>query len=779
MLMAASDSPDPARFRETELFRKCREMGIIPASEDDLIRRNAKETDPAPDLSDENDRDDLLDLNLSVSGMWCPACAWIIDETLKKIPGVSSVSTHFSTDRLRCRYDPVQTAPNQVIRHIEKLGYTAALPGDGGTSEKKRETLRFAISAIFTMNVMMLSWALYSGFFTTLSGEAIRNLSCPIFVMATVPFFYGGLRIHRRAWAGFLSASLSMEALISVASGSAFLYSLLNLFRGSIHLYFDTASMLISLTLLGKLLERNARDKVLADLETFFSLQPTKVRLCPAHIPQGRYVAIEMLEKGDMFIVDENEIVPADGRVVEGRGAVDESALTGEALPVTKTPGGLLRSGTRVIRGPFRVRADATGEASTLGQMIRIIEKTLNEKTAFEGKTDIVLQWFVPVILTLATGTGLVCFFMGLSPEVAMIRAITVMVISCPCALGIAIPLARVSGISAAGRSGLLVREFSCFEQAARIDTFVFDKTGTLTCGQYVLREIIPLGPSDENEVLALAVALEQHSDHYLAIEIRNAARKAGIAPAELTSEKIFENGIAGYLPGTGEVRIGAREFVAETADVEISDSEAECSTLYMSVAGKPAACLVFGDTLRDGAKPAVRALSDAGHGIVMISGDAERTTAAIGRQVGIEECYGGRLPADKAEFVRSLQQNGAKVAMIGDGINDAPALVQADISIAVHSGGHLGKETADITLMRSDPRQILFFLGLARRVNRKICQNLACSFVYNILSIPIAMSGLLTPLVAVTAMLMSSLTVIGNTLLLIRRSDRPGPDGL
>jgi len=781
MLLEASDSPDPAHFKETELFRKCREMGVIPRDETDLQHRSRGDgasEDASTDTGSEAPPDDnLLDLTLKVEGMWCPACAWVIDASLRKLDGVVHSTANFSTDILRCRYNPVLTSPDAVIRRIDSLGYRAAVFGDEGTLPKRKEFIRFCVAALFTMNVMMLSFALYTGFFTRFDMDTIYKLSWPIFVLASIPFFYGGWTIHRRAWSGVFSGAFTMETLISAASAGAYFYSLFNLIYGTLHLYFDTASMLITLTLLGKLLERNAKDRVLSDLEAFFSLKPSKVKIRTDAYPDGRYVSIDMLQSGDEFIADADEIVPADGFIVEGRGTVDESSLTGEATPISIKPGDRMKSGARVLQGRFRVRADAVGADSILGQMISIMEQTLSRKIAVEGRTDVLLQWFVPAILALAVGTGAVGFWMGLSFEAAMIRAITVMVISCPCALGIAIPLARVAGISLAGGSGILVRDFSAFEAAERVDTVIFDKTGTLTQGRYTLQQVLPRESFSEETLLSLALALEAESDHPIASEIRRAADKKGLPPLPVQSVTVHENGVSGVWSGK-RVRVGSPAFAFEEPvmieaimEVVVHPIEKDASRVYMAVDGHPAGILIFGDEIREGAFEAVGKLVQKGVGLFLVSGDGAETTRAIADQLGIEHHFGDQLPADKAGFVKTLQQEGRITAMIGDGINDAPALVQSDLSIAIHSGSHLGKEAASITLMRGDPRQILSFLDLARRVNRKIHQNLFCSVIYNILAIPIAMSGLLTPVIAVIAMLLSSLTVIGNTLLLMKRS--------
>jgi heavy metal translocating P-type ATPase len=722
--------------------------------------------------------DGVLGLNLKVSNMWCPACAWLIDESLKKTPGVIESACNFSTDRLQVNYNPIKTSPDQIIDAIEKLGYRAAEPDDSRDAlERRREFIRFAVSAFLTMNIMMLSYALYSGFFTEFSRDTIYKLSWPAFVMATIVVVYGGFELFKKAWSGITNAAFSMETLIIMGSMSAYVYSTVNLFAGSIHIYYDTAAMLITLVLLGKTLERRAKGRVLEGLENFFSLKPTKVRICTAEYPAGRYLNADQLSEKDVFRIDENEIIPADGRILDGTGSVDESSLTGEPVPVRKKSGDTVRSGTSVIKGTFKVSAQMVGAESTLGQMIAIIEKTLMAKTPLEGKTDAILQWFVPIIIALAASTALICLVVGISMEEAILRAVTVLVISCPCALGIAIPLARVAGISIAGKKGLLVRDFNAFEQAERATAFVFDKTGTITTGKWNLLDIICDESLTSDQALALAAGLEKDSEHFIAIEIVNQAGAKNVQPISLTDIQIDDKGIQGKF-NDQTIKIGSAEFLEKELKgnnnlgaAAVMDATANHSLVYLGIDGQLAAIFVFGDSVRPDALQTVQELNTRRLRLALVSGDGEHATRAIGNKIGIQRSLGGLLPQDKSRFIFDLQQQGHRVAMVGDGINDAPALVQADLSISIHSGGQLSKEAADITLMRGEPSQILEFLNFAKQVNRKIYQNLAFTFLYNAVSIPLAMSGLLNPLIAVSAMLLSSLSVTGNTLFLVRRN--------
>jgi heavy metal translocating P-type ATPase len=789
ILLETGDRGDPNNFRFTDLFRQCQQAGIIPMSEADLTTKSAATQSEAvaflagqpaicPATPPDPSLPETLVLDLKVDNMWCPACAWLIDEILKRTKGVVDSACNFSTDRVRINYSPVQTSPGEIIRIIHQMGYHAAVPDESRNAlQSRKEMVRFAISAFLTMNVMMLSYALYTGFFTELSPDSVAKLAWPAGVMAGVVLVYGGFEFFRKAWSGLTNAAFSMETLVVAGALSAYVYSTIHLFTGSIHLYYDTSAMLITLVLLGKTLERRAKDRVLADLENFLALKPTKVRLCSDQFPQGRYAAIEHLSKNSIFRVDATEIIPADGLVLSGTGSVDESSLTGEPLPVRKKPGDVLKSGTRVIKGTLVIRADKVGDDSALGQMIAIIEKTLLTKMPLEGKTDVILQWFVPAMIALAAGTALVCILSGIAAEESLQRAVTVLVIACPCALGIAIPLARVAGISIAGKKGILVRDFSAFEQAAKVNTYVFDKTGTITEGQWKLMEIRPISPLTAEQALALAAGLEITSDHFIAREILLQAQQKNIQPALLQKIRIEEKGLHGEMEGQA-IKLGSADFLANqyaglnffSAASRIPDLSRH-SFVYLSVAGKPVAVFIFGDSLRAGSASAVEKLKQRGHRLVLISGDGQKTTRAVGQKIGIEESYGGQSPSEKAALVQKLQQQGNQVAMVGDGINDAPALVQADLSIAVPSGSPLSQEASDITLMRAAPEQIIDFLNLANQVNTKIYQNLAFTFLYNIISIPVAMSGLLNPLVAVTAMLLSSLSVTGNVLHLVKKN--------
>jgi heavy metal translocating P-type ATPase len=781
MLLESTEVDNPARFKETDLYRQCVAAGVIPAGEEDLQRiaeREGREAlaesigggEATPEPSG------TLVLDLIVDGMWCTACAWVIEKVVTRLNGVQAVTCHFSTDRMRCRYRPDRVAPDQIRESVRRLGYGTRESGtaEAGQQAERRELVRLTITGLLSANVMMLSWALYAGFFTSLSSDAVSKISLPIVAMAVVVLVYGGGPMLRKAWFGLIHRAPGMETLVGMAAGCAFVYSLYNWLSGSIHLYFDTACMLITLVLLGKVLEQQAKNRVRRDLDNFFALQPAKARLITDAWPTGRYVAIGQLAPEDRFAVASDEIIPADGRVETGSATLDESSLTGEPRPVVVKTGDAIKSGARVIDGQMTATVEKVGDDTVLGQMIAIMTHSLEQKSAFEGRTDRMLRWFVPVIIALAGGTGLYCAMTGLPVDQAVVRAVTVMVISCPCALGVAIPMARLAGISLASRHGILVREIESFERADSIDAVVFDKTGTLTHGRWRLNHIECQAGYDPATIAAWAAGLEQSSDHEVARAVATYARVQAITPATATDIIVHPDGVQGRL-NEKIVRIGNRGFAlgkGPPAGGAPEKSEATLtSRVFLSVDHRPAATLIFGDSIRPTVPFMVEALKRTPRDIHLVSGDGDAATREVARAIGLTETRGGLLPPDKADYIDALKAQGRQVAMVGDGINDAAAMARAHLAVAVHSGHGLAREAAHITLMRGDPSQLLDFFPLSRRVNRKVTQNLWCAWIYNLISIPIAMNGLLTPLVAATAMLLSSLTVIGNTLLLVRRN--------
>jgi heavy metal translocating P-type ATPase len=764
ILLQAAGTADPDAFRRSELFRRCRESGII--------RQPAAERKPGPAAAVPDGPG--LDLTLTLENLWCPACAWLVETVLARTAGVASAVCRFETDRLQVRYNPVATDPARIVEVLRRFGYRAKRPGDSpDRGSERREWIRFGVSALLSMNVMMLSWALYVGFFSAMTEEAVASMSWPMAVMAAVVVGYGGGPFLARAWRGATRAAFGMDCLVAVGALSAFGLSTVNLLTGSLHLYYDTACMLVTLVLLGRLIERRAKGDVRAGLDTLLTLMPEKVCIVAEGFPMGRYASVDRLAAGDLLRVAENEIAAADGVVVSGHGTIDEASLTGEPMPILKRPGDSIRSGSRVRRGSFTICAERAGSESTLGQMVALIREAVEDRGLRDDRLDALLRWFVPAILLLAALTGWGVWASGGGSESAVMRAVAVTVIACPCALGMAIPLARVAGLALGARRGMLIRTFAAFERVRGIDTLVLDKTGTVTCGDWRLQEIVAFGDFTREKALGLAAGLEQGADHPIAVELRRESQERLLRPERVKVIQAEGSGVSGLWEGL-EVKIGSSAFLTdEFAGRELPPAvgaarDAGRSLVYLGAGGQPAAVFVFGDALRPNTVETVAALLRAGIRPILVSGDGAGTTRAVGRRLGIAETRGEQLPADKAALVAELRRHGRRVAVVGDGVNDAPAMAAADLSLAVFSGGSLGREVADATLMRSDPLQIPEFFDFAGSVNRTIRRNLILTFCYNAIAVPVAMAGFLSPLVAVCAMLLSSLSVLANTLRLV-----------
>ena len=440
--------------------------------------------------------------------MWCPACSWLIEEVLRRTKGVLEPQVFFLSDLIHVKYFPHILSPQEIMTRISRLGYRPSLFQEELAMEREKKDLliRLGVSSILAMNVMMISLALYAGFFRDLSQTAIGYFSYPLWLMTTPVIFYGGLPILRRAFAGLRYGQTSMDTLISVGALAAYFYSLVQMSRGSLHLYFDTASMLITLVLLGKYIETHAREKVSAGITDLYKLANHKVRLFAGE--RERWISAGDAKPGDEFLVLGGERVPLDGRVISGGGEVDQSIFTGEAMPVRKGPSDDLMGGVLLVEGNLKLKVTRVGQESTLGQMITLMQEALSRKNPVELLADRITRWFVPCIFIIAGAVALFLWRFNSSVDEALLRSLTVLIISCPCALGIAIPLVKVAAMGVGRAKGILVRNPGALEQAKDLDTIVFDKTGTLTEGNFSLQEIIAEGVS-EQEVLGRLASVE------------------------------------------------------------------------------------------------------------------------------------------------------------------------------------------------------------------------------------------------------------------------------
>lgn len=783
-----SSHPDgrPGNFRETDLYRACLLAGIIPGNQEDLTSRDfeipaAEEGKALQSLNldlDPNSKQDLsLDLSLEVQGMWCPACCWLIEEVLRRTKGILEARVSFFSDRVNLRYSPHLLSPTEIMESISKLGYhpSLQLEEEAIARQKKDLLVRLGISAILTVNIMMVSFALYIGLFRDLSPEVIGYFSYPIWLMATPVLFYGGLPILKKGIAGFLYRRPTMESLIFVASLSAYLYSLYRMSQGSLHLYFDTASMLITLVLLGRWIEINVRVRVAGGMAGLRQLTQQKVRLLDHE--RERWVSSDAVNPGDFFVVFAGERVPLDGKVLEGRGDMDESILTGEPRPVHKEPGDQVKAGALLLSGKIRVRTTRTGRESSLGQIVALMQEALDKKNPAEIMADRITRWFVPTILSISAATGLYLWLFSSTGDEVFLRSLAVLAIACPCSLGIATPIVKLASVGLAKSQGMLVRDPAALETTKDLDVLVFDKTGTLTEGHFHLQEIVTDDGTGAGQALSLIASVEAHSDHFLAQEV---LRKVGGKSLKLEEVEGFESldgmGVKGRVLGRvifiGNRRLMVQENLGIPAALGRRAEEAETggmTAVFAGWEGKVQSLLLFGDSLRKGIREMVEGLHARGIETWIVSGDSRATTESVSRQSGVPQFRGEALPQDKVGLIRVLQRNGRRVGMVGDGINDAAALAQADVGFALGAGSNILQEASDFTLLSSDPVKVLDALELSSKAVGAIRQNLFFAFFYNCVGIPLAMAGWLNPLIAAFVMFASSLTVIGNALRISR----------
>ncbi|MBP1713811.1 MAG: copper-translocating P-type ATPase [Deltaproteobacteria bacterium] len=781
-----SNSPEgtTVNFQETALYRACQESGIIPRSNADLEKAKA-----APELPSAESPAAALLLTLRIEGMWCPACSWLIEEVLHKTGGVPEAKVLFFSDLANIKYHPHRITPQEILGRISGLGYRASLfqEEQEQAKEKRLLLLRLGISSILTFNIMMLAFALYYGFFEDLTVPGIRFLSWPLWAMATPVVFYGGWPVLRKGLSALRYRTATMETLISVGALSAYGYSFFQMLRGSLHLYFDTAAMIVTLVLIGKYIELHARQKVSKGIVELYEFSNQKVRLAhssfsssPVHtLPRDesktsgseeRWILAKEVKVGDEFAVLAGERIPLDARIVSGKGNLDESFLTGESRPVRRGPGDEVLGGSLVLDGDLTLKTTREAKEGTLGQMITLMQEALLKKNPAEVLADRITRWFVPAIFFVAVGTGSY-LWIGRSPvDEALLRALTVLVISCPCALGIATPLAKVAAMDVGRRRGILVRDPAALEQVKDLDTVIFDKTGTVTEGNFDLQNIYA-EEGEEEEILKILGTVEIGSSHFLARAVVRKAREAG---AKLETASRFEEfeglGVKGIVAGK-TVLIGSPRFLREEGltvsssleEKAASPGESGKTLVFFGWDGRARGFAVFGDRLRPGIREMTQALHSQGIETWLISGDSEDTTGAIAREAGIRNVRGQSPPQEKARLLRDLQAQKRLVGMVGDGINDAAALAQADVGFSLGTDANLAREASALTFLTPDPARILDARNLSLLTCKIIRQNLFFAFFYNALAIPLAASGFLNPLIAVFAMFASSLTVIAN----------------
>ncbi len=765
-------------IRESELFRRSKALGLISNGEDDRFRNVAGLDAQKTDASHPT-----CELMLQVSGMWCSSCAWLIEHALLDQPGIVRAEASFASDMVNITYSPQLIPREEIASCIESLGYQARdyhAESSAAGEEKRDLLLRLGVAAFLWMNIMTLSTSLYVGYFEEIAGSVRRFMPFLLLLLAIPVVFYSAWPILRLAWHGAVNLTVRMETLLAIGILAAFIYSTVEAFNGGNHVYFDTASAIVTLVLLGKLIERNAKERTLRAISSLYRMMPRKVRMLVAG--HERFVNIAALEKGQIFLVKAGERIPADGIILSGNTHTDESLLTGEATPVPKNVGAPVIAGSISLTGVIEISATRVGEETTLARIVQMVEKALGSKSPLERTVDQISRYFVPGVVAIALASFFVTLAFGWTGTTeALMRSITILVIACPCALGMATPLAVTAAIGTASRRGILISDSLVLETIRHINTVIFDKTGTITKGRFSLNEQIgvpQLGHFDLDD-LPLLAALERYSEHPLGQAIVTRAGESGIDLGRADEIAILTGqGIRGRVDGL-IVEIGNRRLF-ESGTVLLPDpllkKAAEWERLGWTVsfyaihAEHPRfGALAFGDTIDPDAGRLMNCLAERGITTMIVSGDSSASTAWVSRQVGAGEFLAEALPQDKIRIIEELQGRGQVVAMVGDGINDAPALARADLGIAIGSGTEMAMKSAAVVLMSTSLLRVVDVFDLAKRTWRIVRQNLFWAFLYNTLAIGLAVTGILNPVLAAGAMLFSSISVIANSLRLSR----------
>jgi P-type Cu+ transporter len=768
-VLSAVSGALPTDFQKSDIYQACLRSGIIPSPD-------GKTTPAATESREYDGTISPLEMDFRLDNLWCPACGWLIEEVLRRKKGVLVPRVNFLTDTARVAYRPDMITPDEITSAVRKLGYEVSVgAGDSGRRQQERSLLlRVSISAILSMNGMMLSWTIYSGLFRDLGPTVIAFISYPLLLITAPVLFYGGFPIFRNAWNGIKVMKLSADTLIAISALSAFFYSLAEMTKGSVHLYFDTAAMLITIVLFGRFIEMKARHRVITDAG-MDGLGIQKTRLLVDD--QERWVATDMVRPGDVFVVRPGERIPLDGKVKKGQGLLDQSVLTGEATPVERTCPDEVLAGSVLVDGEMHVSARRAGKESYLRRMLDITAQAIEAKNKSNDFIDRFSRALVPILLGVTAATGVILRFAGIPAEEILLRCLTMLVVACPCAIGIAVPLVRIALMGSARKRGIVVKNLAALDHMPEIDTVVLDKTGTVTEGRFVYRGLVP-DDANENDVLPLLAALEENSAHHLGREIRRQARLFGIsAPFTSAVDEIAGRGVTAQV-GERKVFFGNRGLLDDLSiplpsaidDDAGRQERTGMTTVFFGWGGTVKGFAIFGDALRTDAVEVAEWLRSRGIRLVLLSGDGWRTTEAVARMLGIDNFAGQMMPEEKAERVAALMREGRKVAVVGDGVNDTAALSRASVGIAFGTVHSLTEEVADLALVSGKVAGIKSLFVLGKMSVKAVRQNIALAFLYNVIAIPVAALGLLNPLIAVAAMFASSLTVIGNALRIARR---------
>jgi Cu+-exporting ATPase len=740
------------------------------------------------------------EVELSIQGMHCASCVQKVERELAAEPGVVSASVNLATETARVRLVPAAEVAD-LTAAVERAGFQARVVDDAARAEADREAARKAeIRSLrrrwITAFVLWLPFGAFEMAPHLLMLAGVHLHGWPILppglqlLLATPILAYSGRHFFVGAWKGLKHRSADMNTLIATGTGAAYAYSAVatvapDVFRRAgiePHVYFEAAATIVTLILLGTWLEVRAKGRTGEAIRALLGLQPRVARV--RREAREIEVPLDQVQPGDVVVVRPGEKVPVDGEVIEGRSTVDESMLTGESMPVEKAPGDEVIGATMNRTGSFAFRATRVGSETALAQIIRLVKEAQGSKAPVQRLADVVAAYFVPIVIAVAIATFVLWYVAGPAPSLtyAIVTSVAVLIIACPCALGLATPTAIMVGTGRGAAMGILIKDAESLETAQSVDVIVLDKTGTVTRGEPSVTDILPAAGTSEEELLTLAAAAERGSEHPIGEAIvREAEARGFVIPTASSFSALAGRGIEAEVAGRSVV-IGTPDLLAsrglDPAPAGVGAgragelADAGKTAVLVAVEGRTVGLLAVADTVQEGSAEAVRALRERGLEVVMLTGDNRRTAAAIARSVGIDRVLAEVQPDEKAARVRELQASGKRVAMVGDGINDAPALAQADVGIAIGTGTDVAIEAGDITLIRSDLRGVVQAIALSARTMRTIKQNLFFAFVYNVVGIPIAAGALwpwtgllLAPWVGALAMVLSDVTVMGNSL--------------
>lgn len=717
-------------------------------------------------------------IDLSVTGMTCASCSGRVEKALKRVPGVLGAEVNLATSRARVIVEAGKADAAGLSAAIRRAGYGAE-PSPSGAPPvppaDRRETWALLASALLSAPLLL---GMAGHMMASMASGTWMLPPAAQFLLASLVQFGLGERFYIAGFKAVRAGAGNMDLLVALGTSAAWGLSVWNMATAPAgvmpELYFESSAVLITFILFGKWLEARARRQTASAIAALAALRPSTARLRrDGHEVE---VPIEQVLVGDEVLVRPGETLPVDGEVLEGTGSVDESMLTGESLPVERGPGEKLAGGAILRDGALLLRTTAIGGETVLAKIVRLVEGAQASKPPIQKTVDKVAAVFVPVVLALALATLVLWLLAGAPGETALLRAVAVLVIACPCALGLATPAAIMAGTGAAARHGILIRDAEALERARAVSLVAFDKTGTLTLGRPELLGLHPAPDEAESEILSLAAALQASSEHPLAEAVR---RRVGALPAPATDFRALPGrGVQGTVAGRRLILGSAR--LLEEAGLALSPLAPPAATeealgrslaflAELSPEPRLLGLLSFGDTPRPDAAAAIAALTRRGIEVALISGDTEGAARAVAAPLGITRVRAGVLPEGKAEEVAALKASGAVVAMVGDGINDAPALAAADVGIAMGSGTDVAMQSAGITLMRPAPLLVAAALDISRRTHATIRQGLFWAFFYNVIGIPLAAAGLLSPVLAGGAMALSSVCVVTNALRLRR----------